>query len=93
MLTRHLLQIHRIKVIRHLQRTDSSADLARLLDDPTADEPEQGSGSEDDEAEPKLTLREKVVKLATGIAPGQKARNDSPTARLKVLLVRCRLLD
>lgn len=81
------MQIHRIKVIRHLQRTDSSADLAKLLDDPTADEEEKGSGSEDEQEEHKLTLREKVVKLATGTAPGQKAKFDSPTARLKVLLV------
>ncbi|SCV74476.1 BQ2448_8115 [Microbotryum intermedium] len=84
-----MVEVHRIKVMRLLQRTDSSADLARLLDDPTTglEEDAPGSGSEDDEPTVQLTLRERVVKLATGTAPGQKAKANSPTARLKVLLI------
>lgn len=73
-----------------MRRTDSSADLARLLDDPTAlPEEEAGSGSEDDEEGKKehLTLIQKIIKLATGNAPGVKRKNHSPTARLKVLLL------
>ncbi|KAK4052630.1 3-hydroxy-3-methylglutaryl-coenzyme A (HMG-CoA) reductase isozyme [Microbotryomycetes sp. JL221] len=87
-----MVEVHRIKVMRHLQRTDSSADLARLLDDPTAlPEEEQGSGSEDDDDDDstssKLNFRQKLVKLATGTAPGEKKKSSSPTARLKVLLL------
>ncbi|KDE08149.1 hypothetical protein MVLG_01630 [Microbotryum lychnidis-dioicae p1A1 Lamole] len=84
-----MVEVHRIKVMRLLQRTDSSADLARLLDDPTTglEEDTPGSGSEDDEPTVQLTLRDRVVKLATGTAPGHKANANSPTARLKVLLI------
>ncbi|KAK4046320.1 3-hydroxy-3-methylglutaryl-coenzyme A (HMG-CoA) reductase isozyme [Microbotryomycetes sp. JL201] len=84
-----MVEVHRIKVMRHWQRTDSSADLARLLDDPTTmPEEEAGSGSEDDdEPAQALTLRERLVKLATGTAPGEKKKSNSPTARLKVLLL------
>lgn len=46
-----------------------------------------GSGSEDDEPAPILTWKEKGIKLATGTAPGQKVKANSPTARLKLLLV------
>lgn len=50
---------------------------------------ETGSDGSDDESEagPVLTWKEKAVKLATGTAPGQKATSNSPTARLKLLLV------
>ncbi|KAK4703272.1 hydroxymethylglutaryl-CoA reductase (NADPH), partial [Phenoliferia sp. Uapishka_3] len=85
-----MVEVHRIKVIRHLQRTDSSADLARLLDDPNAtmqEEDSVGSGSEDDEPTVNLTWKEKAIKLATGTAPGQKIKANSPTARLKLLLI------
>ncbi|SCZ96778.1 BZ3500_MvSof-1268-A1-R1_Chr4-1g06711 [Microbotryum saponariae] len=84
-----MVEVHRIKVMRLLQRTDSSADLARLLDDPTTglEEDAPGSGSEDDEPTLQLTLRDRVIKLATGTAPGHKANANSPTARLKVLLI------
>lgn len=50
-----------------------------------------GTGSEDDEEKAPLegnSLWERFVKLATGVAPGQKVKDDSPTARLKLLLVR-----
>ncbi|GAA5824725.1 hypothetical protein JCM11251_005316 [Rhodosporidiobolus azoricus] len=84
-----MVEIHRIKVIRHFRRTDSSADLSRLLDDPNAFRDADAQVSDDDEpaATPTLTLREKVIKLATGTAPGEKVRSNSPTARLKVLLI------
>ncbi|GAA5907481.1 hypothetical protein JCM6882_003872 [Rhodosporidiobolus microsporus] len=84
-----MVEIHRIKVIRHFRRTDSSADLSRLLDDPNAfrDADAQASDGEDDVAAPPLTLREKVIKLATGTAPGEKVKSNSPTARLKVLII------
>ncbi|BGP19514.1 hypothetical protein JCM10213_006334 [Rhodosporidiobolus nylandii] len=84
-----MVEIHRIKVIRHFRRTDSSADLSRLLDDPNAlrDSEAQASDDEADAPTPPLTLREKIVKLATGTAPGEKIRSSSPTARLKVLLI------
>lgn len=53
------------------------------------DEAAVGSGSEDEDSSPLLSWKERVVKLATGTAPGQKAKTNSPTARLKLLLVSC----
>ncbi|KAI5478793.1 hydroxymethylglutaryl-CoA reductase (NADPH) [Pseudohyphozyma bogoriensis] len=88
-----MVEVHRIKVIRHFQRYDSSADLQKLLDDPKASmmvtEDEAGSDSdEESEPEEKLTFKEQVIKLLTGTAPGRKAKpGGSPTARLKVLLI------
>ncbi|GAA6030905.1 hypothetical protein JCM8097_008929 [Rhodosporidiobolus ruineniae] len=84
-----MVEIHRIKVVRHFRRTDSSADLSRLLDDPNAFRDADAQASDDDEepTTPTLTLREKLVKLATGTAPGEKVKSGSPTARLKVLLI------
>ncbi|GAA6010512.1 hypothetical protein JCM10207_001340 [Rhodosporidiobolus poonsookiae] len=84
-----MVEIHRIKVIRHFRRTDSSADLSRLLDDPHAlrDGDVQASDDEEEAPTPTLTIREKLVKLATGTAPGEKIKSTSPTARLKVLLI------
>ncbi|BGO95077.1 hypothetical protein NBRC10512_006360 [Rhodotorula toruloides] len=84
-----MVEIHRIKVVRHFRRTDSSADLSRLLDDPNAFRDADAQASDDDEEAPTptLTLREKLIKLATGTAPGAKATSGSPTARLKVLLI------
>ncbi|GAA5863053.1 hypothetical protein JCM8547_002783 [Rhodosporidiobolus lusitaniae] len=84
-----MVEIHRIKVVRHFRRTDSSADLSRLLDDPNAFRDADAQASDDDESAPTptLTLREKVIKLATGTAPGEKVKSNSPTARLKVLLI------
>lgn len=73
-----------------MQRTDSSADLARLLDDPNATIQEQdgyGSGSDDDEPAEVLSFKDKIIKLVTGTAPGQRVKASSPTARLKLLLV------
>lgn len=67
--------------------------MAKLLDDPNAtlvpeDEDALGSGSEDEEVKPEsLSWRERIVQLATGTAPGQKVTSNSPTARLKLLLV------
>jgi hypothetical protein len=55
-----------------------------------------GTGSEDDEEDAAPaggnSLWERLVKLATGVAPGQKVKDDSPTARLKLLLVRIAFL-
>ncbi|GAA5968653.1 hypothetical protein JCM11641_007712 [Rhodosporidiobolus odoratus] len=84
-----MVEIHRIKVVRHFRRTDSSADLSRLLDDPSAfrDADAQAENGEADAPTPPLTLREKVIKLATGSAPGERSRSGSPAARLKVLLI------
>ncbi|BGP51148.1 3-hydroxy-3-methylglutaryl-coenzyme A (HMG-CoA) reductase isozyme [Rhodotorula kratochvilovae] len=84
-----MVEIHRIKVIRHFRRTDSSADLSRLLDDPAAfaDADAQASDDETDAPTPSLTLREHFVKLVMGTAPGEKAKSGSPTARLKVLII------
>lgn len=78
--------MHRIKVARHFQRTDSSADLAKLLDDPNILR-NVVSDSSEDESDEKPSLKDRIVKLATGTAPGHKAKNDSPTARLKLLLI------
>ena len=50
-----------------------------------ADEEAVTSDEEDDAA---LTWKEKIVKLTTGTAPGKKMTANSPTARLKLLLVR-----
>lgn len=77
-----------------MARTDSSADLTKLLDDPTAkvveEIPETGSGSEDEDAtSPIVGWKAKFIQLTTGTAPGQKVKSTSPTARLKLLLV-CR---
>ncbi|GAA5974602.1 hypothetical protein JCM21900_005683 [Sporobolomyces salmonicolor] len=84
-----MVEIHRIKVIRHFRRTDSSADLARLLDDPGhfRDADAQASDDGSDAAIPELTLGEKVVKFVTGRAPSEKGKSGNPTARLKVLLI------
>ena len=80
-----MVEVHRIKVIRLFQRSDSSADLTKLLDDPDADRAlDESAGSDDDEAP--LSLKDNVIKLVTGAAPGQTA-SGSPTARLKVLLI------
>lgn len=54
-----------------------------------------GTGSEDDEDEDEKnkvgkgekTWWDRGVKLITGVAPGAVIKNDSPTARLKLLLV------
>ncbi|GAA6004428.1 uncharacterized protein JCM10292_007063 [Rhodotorula paludigena] len=82
-----MVEIHRIKVIRHFRRTDSSADLSRLLDDPHAFADADAPADEIEVPTPQLSLGEKLVKLATGTAPGEKAKSGSPTARLKVLLI------
>lgn len=70
--------------MRGVKRVDSSADLARILDDGTT--PAMSHISEDVRP-PKLTWRQNLIKLVTGIAPGEKATPESPTARLKLLLI------
>jgi hydroxymethylglutaryl-CoA reductase (NADPH) len=75
-----LRQVHRIKIMRGIHRVDSSAELARILDNSVS----EISTKED---APKLTLRRRFVKLVTGTAPGQKKNPESPTARLKLLLI------
>ncbi|KWU43403.1 putative hydroxymethylglutaryl-CoA reductase [Rhodotorula sp. JG-1b] len=84
-----MVEIHRIKVMRHFRRTDSSADLARLLDDPNSFRDADAQASDDDvSAEtPTMTVREKLVQLVTGATPGDKNRTGNPTARLKILLL------
>ncbi|GAA97563.1 uncharacterized protein L969DRAFT_91475 [Mixia osmundae IAM 14324] len=76
-----MVEVHRIKIMRGLKRNDSSADLARILDD--------GSTTFYDPPAPisNLTASQKLVKLVTGSAPGDKAMQSSPTARLKLLLL------
>jgi hydroxymethylglutaryl-CoA reductase (NADPH) len=66
--------------MRGIKHVDSSADLARILDNSVAEIPEN------DETSP-LTVRERLVKLLTGTAPGEKPNPESPTARLKLLLI------
>lgn len=63
------------------------------MDDPNAmiEEVAVGSGSEDEDSSPLLSWKERAVKLATGTAPGQKIKANSPTARLKLLLVSVKL--
>lgn len=70
--------------MRGLKRVDSSADLARILDDGTTDEPPAPTTKP---RSPRLGLRQSLVKLLTGTAPGEKSTPESPTARLKLLLL------
>ncbi|GAA5890321.1 hypothetical protein JCM16303_006419 [Sporobolomyces ruberrimus] len=83
-----MVEIHRIKVVRHFRRVDSSADLSRLLDDPNQfrDADAQGSDDGDDSSStstsPKLSFGAKLARLATG-----RGWSGSPTAKLKVLLI------
>ncbi|KPV71559.1 uncharacterized protein RHOBADRAFT_40375 [Rhodotorula graminis WP1] len=76
-----MVEIHRIKVIRHFRRTDSSADLSRFLDDPAALADAEAPASDDGSEAPAgaLGLRERLIRVVTGTA--------SPAARLKVLLI------
>ncbi|GAA5849525.1 hypothetical protein JCM9279_007258 [Rhodotorula babjevae] len=76
-----MVEIHRIKVIRHFRRTDSSADLSRFLDDPAALADAEAPASDDGSDAPSgaLGLRERLIRVVTGTA--------SPAARLKVLLI------
>ncbi|GAA5916833.1 uncharacterized protein JCM6883_002386 [Sporobolomyces salmoneus] len=81
-----MVEIHRIKVVRHFRRTDSSADLSRLLDDPNQfrDADAQASDDEDDSSSTSadLSFGAKLVRLVTG-----RGWSGSPTAKLKVLLI------
>ena len=70
--------------MRGLKRVDSSADLARILDDGTTDEPPAPTTKP---RSPRLSARQSLVKLLTGTAPGEKSTPESPTARLKLLLL------
>ncbi|KAM0746665.1 hypothetical protein T439DRAFT_306082 [Meredithblackwellia eburnea MCA 4105] len=88
-----MVEVHRIKVIRHLQRTDSSADLARLLDDPNAqllqeeDGPASGSEDESEEGDGEK-VKEGGWRRFVGLVMGEREKKGgSPTARLKVLLI------
>ncbi|BGP57886.1 3-hydroxy-3-methylglutaryl-coenzyme A (HMG-CoA) reductase isozyme [Rhodotorula sphaerocarpa] len=84
-----MVEIHRIKVMRYFRKTDSSADLARLLDDPNSfcDADAQASDDEVSVDTPTLSLRERLVQLITGASPSDKNRSSNPAARLKVLLL------
>lgn len=73
------VQIHRIKVIRSLRRNDSAADLARILDD--------GKTPSLEVATAPPTTKQKLIKLLTGLEPGQSARGAGPTARAKLVLI------
>ncbi|GAA5983732.1 hypothetical protein JCM5350_002374 [Sporobolomyces pararoseus] len=81
-----MVEIHRIKVVRHFRRTDSSADLSRLLDDPNQfrDADAQGSDDEDDSSTTStdLSFGAKCIRLVTG-----RGWSGNPTAKLKVLLI------
>ncbi|GAA6060323.1 hypothetical protein JCM10212_000420 [Sporobolomyces blumeae] len=84
-----MVEIHRIKVVRHFRRTDSSADLSKLLDDPNQfrDADAQASDDGEDSSSEELSLGSKIVKLVTGRAPGEKGGKGNPMAKLKVLLI------
>ena len=76
-----LLQVRRIRVMRGLRRVDSSADLAHILDDGTTPDL---SGPEPTDAS---TTRQRLAGLVLGTPYGETAKKQSPTARLKLLLI------
>lgn len=66
-------------MIRSLRYNDSSADLARILDD--------GKTPSLEVATAPPTTTQKLVKLFTGAEPGQTRRGAGPTARSKIVLI------
>ena len=65
--------------MRGMRRADSSTDLAAILDD--------GATPQSPTDFANLNLKQTAIKLLTGTAPGEKSTPESPTARLKVLLL------
>ncbi|GAA5945411.1 uncharacterized protein JCM15063_003012 [Sporobolomyces koalae] len=81
-----MVEIHRIKVVRHFRRTDSSADLSRLLDDPNqfrdADAQDSENGDDAASATDADSFGAKVIRVLTG-----RGWSGNPMAKLKVLLI------
>lgn len=72
-----ILEVRRIRSMRGMARKPSTADLANILDDEStpAGPPEN------------LTLGQTFMKLLTGSAPGEKVSSQTPTSRVKLLLI------
>lgn len=74
-----MVEVRRIGIMRGLRRTDSSADLAHILDDGTT--PDVNSAPVTAE----LTAGQRFKRLLLGNPAGEAG--ESPTARLKLLLI------
>ncbi|KAK9895236.1 hypothetical protein P389DRAFT_90224 [Cystobasidium minutum MCA 4210] len=75
-----MVEVRRIRIMRNLRRTDSSADLAHILDDGTTPDLNAPEPSEP------LTAGQRIKQLLLG-PPADSKNGESPTARLKILLI------